>query len=102
MCGIVGVAGTGPASHQMKEFFVQLLQHDEIRGHHATGVAAIDTLSRDLTVEKKAIPASDFIKDKEVLDNLFAHKHNFNIYICLLYTSPSPRDRTRSRMPSSA
>ena len=31
---------------------------------------------------------------------------NFNIvnfpFICLLYTSPSPRDRTRSRMPSSA
>ena len=27
-----------------------------------------------------------------------------NIYarFCLLYTSPSPRDRTRSRMPSSA
>ena len=26
----------------------------------------------------------------------------FAPYICLLYTSPSPRDRTRSRMPSSA
>ena len=26
-------------------------------------------------------------------------RHN---YVCLLYTSPSPRDRTRSRMPSSA
>ena len=25
-----------------------------------------------------------------------------NAFICLLYTSPSPRDRTRSRMPSSA
>ena len=24
------------------------------------------------------------------------------LYACLLYTSPSPRDRTRSRMPSSA
>ena len=24
------------------------------------------------------------------------------LMICLLYTSPSPRDRTRSRMPSSA
>ena len=24
------------------------------------------------------------------------------VYPCLLYTSPSPRDRTRSRMPSSA
>ena len=27
---------------------------------------------------------------------------NGNIYICLLYTSPSPRDRQKSRMPSSA
>ena len=25
-----------------------------------------------------------------------------NLVCCLLYTSPSPRDRTRSRMPSSA
>ena len=25
-----------------------------------------------------------------------------DVFICLLYTSPSPRDRTRSRMPSSA
>ena len=24
------------------------------------------------------------------------------LWVCLLYTSPSPRDRTRSRMPSSA
>ena len=32
-------------------------------------------------------------------------EHSFQdtkIYLCLLYTSPSPRDRTRSRMPSSA
>ena len=32
-----------------------------------------------------------------VLDN-----HNTTFRGCLLYTSPSPRDRTRSRMPSSA
>ena len=25
-----------------------------------------------------------------------------NVYFCLLYTSPSPRDRQKSRMPSSA
>ena len=34
-----------------------------------------------------------------------ASKHlQYQLYqkICLLYTSPSPRDRTRSRMPSSA
>ena len=27
---------------------------------------------------------------------------NTRLPVCLLYTSPSPRDRTRSRMPSSA
>ena len=26
----------------------------------------------------------------------------FNHYVCLLYTSPSPRDKRQSRMPSSA
>ena len=30
----------------------------------------------------------------------FCHYRRF--WFCLLYTSPSPRDRTRSRMPSSA
>ena len=30
------------------------------------------------------------------------HKELLLAYTCLLYTSPSPRDRTRSRMPSSA
>ena len=31
--------------------------------------------------------------DKDIADH---------VYICLLYTSPSPRDSTSSRMPSSA
>ena len=37
----------------------------------------------------------------EIVDSLIALVKNKNIS-CLLYTSPSPRDRTRSRMPSSA
>ena len=48
-----------------------------------------------------------------ILDNASAHKndtirdlvnkHNKLLYsVCLLYTSPSPRDRQKSRMPSSA
>ena len=32
----------------------------------------------------------------------FSHFFSRNLSSCLLYTSPSPRDRTRSRMPSSA
>ena len=40
------------------------------------------------------------IKTKEQLVKKFNYlKHHLG---CLLYTSPSPRDRTRSRMPSSA
>ena len=35
----------------------------------------------------------------EVNGNIVASAY---YYTCLLYTSPSPRDRTRSRMPSSA
>ena len=40
--------------------------------------------------------------------NELIEKKNVNLFpiilftVCLLYTSPSPRDRTRSRMPSSA
>ena len=32
----------------------------------------------------------------------FTQEFRDDVIICLLYTSPSPRDRTRSRMPSSA
>ena len=35
-------------------------------------------------------------------ERLFGFHYRIEIYTCLLYTSPSPRDRTRSRMPSSA
>ena len=34
-----------------------------------------------------------------LLDDVYVHDYS---YVCLLYTSPSPRDRQKSRMPSSA
>ena len=39
---------------------------------------------------------------KEVSDRYGSKEFLILTYTCLLYTSPSPRDRTRSRMPSSA
>ena len=49
------------------------------------------------------------MKEIEILVEVFDTKDrvketlsSFNYMGCLLYTSPSPRDRTRSRMPSSA
>ena len=41
-------------------------------------------------------PPIDFAKDADVL------VHEVMLKSCLLYTSPSPRDTIRSRMPSSA
>ena len=35
-------------------------------------------------------------------NNKKSHEYIYQYVTCLLYTSPSPRDRTRSRMPSSA
>ena len=40
------------------------------------------------------------VSGNEIHDSLLDVKAEYAI--CLLYTSPSPRDRTRSRMPSSA
>ena len=48
--------------------------------------------------------------DKELLAIYLSIRHfrfflegqSFRVYTCLLYTSPSPRDRQKSRMPSSA
>ena len=49
------------------------------------------------------IPAIDSAPILQRLANMhFARKESGRFYFCLLYTSPSPRDRTRSRMPSSA
>ena len=39
------------------------------------------------------------LRDSQLGDERVRDIHN---YICLLYTSPSPRDRQKSRMPSSA
>ena len=54
--------------------------------------------------EKTLIIAADTIVavDNTVLGKPKDAEDAYSILRCLLYTSPSPRDRTRSRMPSSA
>ena len=50
-------------------------------------------ISVDRLTERKTTVEADITKVEEALRNLEG---------CLLYTSPSPRDATLSRMPSSA
>ena len=46
-------------------------------------------------INKKDLSSIDFIVEERLKGKPLA-------YFCLLYTSPSPRDRSISRMPSSA
>ena len=67
---------------------------------YETGIFMVDTQHKKLVDAFNTL--HDSMKDgkgKEVAEKTL----NFLVdYTCLLYTSPSPRDRTRSRMPSSA
>ena len=65
---------------------------------------AIETglASEDVAVRSWAIQAAALLQGDDATDALVADLENVNMPVCLLYTSPSPRDRTRSRMPSSA
>ena len=60
---------------------------------------------------KEPKPAGDHIHDRDRTGTVVGKpiplvdsnaKVTGQAWYCLLYTSPSPRDRTRSRMPSSA
>ena len=64
----------------------------EIGGNATTGLI-VDQNSYEDFINHFGINSLPSIKSIKGLTNLI---------ICLLYTSPSPRDRTRSRMPSSA
>ena len=56
----------------------------------------LDNLSKDMNRETASIKKG-CERDIRMVDERLRVMEN-----CLLYTSPSPRDRTRSRMPSSA
>ena len=75
--GLTGGIGSGKSA--AAKIFVEL----------GIDVIDADELSKNVLIENQ--------KAKKIFVEKFGHK-----YICLLYTSPSPRDTRRSRMPSSA
>ena len=73
---------------QLREEFAQKYEHDK-----SVMVEAVDTMVTDrLNAEMQEL--------SEDRSQLVEAKAKYTI--CLLYTSPSPRDKRQSRMPSSA
>ena len=64
-----------------------------VSGEHAV----LQMVGADVFIEDLNSTNGTYINGKAVKKQLLSHNDT-----CLLYTSPSPRDRTRSRMPSSA
>ena len=80
-------------------FFIQEYDEDsadiaysEVKHHRINGVKQ--------RVKQLDFDSRDVLRKEIFFGEEFINKIRF--YDCLLYTSPSPRDRTRSRMPSSA
>ena len=71
------------------KIFLDTADTSVIRKHFATGL--IDGVTTNPTLIRKSGRDPEEVYT-ELADDIG----------CLLYTSPSPRDRTRSRMPSSA
>ena len=56
-----------------------------------------------MTAHKPVEDGFPFVVETDSLaDSMGLRLPNRSLYFCLLYTSPSPRDRQKSRMPSSA
>ena len=73
-----------------------------IAGTGATPVF-VDIRPDTYNIDPQWIEAAVTPRTKAIIPvHLFGHPADMDSILCLLYTSPSPRDRTRSRMPSSA
>ena len=79
---------------------VEDLPTEALRAQFETLVFGWHELTRQIIPVMRAQGHGRIIQNSSVLG--FAAMPYRGAYNCLLYTSPSPRDRTRSRMPSSA
>ena len=63
-------------------------------------------IGRDMAVDLGTANTLVYVRGRGIVLNepsvVAVNQDSGGILACLLYTSPSPRDRTRSRMPSSA
>ena len=70
--------------------------------HRVTVTQADLNYVGSITIDEALMEAANVIEGEKVQIMDINNGERFETYTCLLYTSPSPRDTERSRMPSSA
>ena len=76
---------------------------EEQRQYLSTKVDEIKSADWDIKVPEFKIRGKEWLKSQVSRAFLTRYFPNYEKYLCcLLYTSPSPRDKRQSRMPSSA
>ena len=98
---VVVTGATGVRRAEATECGLARRQVDQLKAAIAVDEAA--RRGKEVAAARSKLAAIEKIVDKQCV----ARKANIvalplGYVTCLLYTSPSPRDRTRSRMPSSA
>ena len=92
---VVEIAGADRYLHLDRGFLVVNTRSDEIGRVPIDDVSALVGNARGLSYSNNLLVA---LAERGIPFVVCGSHHR----PCLLYTSPSPRDRTRSRMPSSA
>ena len=118
MCGVFGIRAPGRDVARVTYFGLFALQH---RGQESAGIAVSDggrlTVLRDMGLVTQVFDEQNLsglrgdaaightrysTTGSSQWSNAQPLIHHGPARTCLLYTSPSPRDRQKSRMPSSA
>ena len=101
---ILGQIFWAPLNYHFYNFF-QSKRHTKFPWTNVT-VIAIDDRTINSLWKPPVFPLSNHIRTHALITNMLdragAKAIVFDLQFCLLYTSPSPRDKRQSRMPSSA
>ena len=106
MDGVPGISFPGIGAGETFEYSFPVRQNGTYWYHSHAGLQEQLGHYGQLIIEPAGVDPVGYEREHSVVlsDWTFEEPHDVlaKLKTCLLYTSPSPRDRTRSRMPSSA
>ena len=80
----------------------ETLKNDSFNSKSVSHETRVPSMSKSIAPHEDKENNKTKDVSRETVPSIQNNKHGRKRSTCLLYTSPSPRDRTRSRMPSSA